>query len=64
MNKNFYCYSHQLMRFLKLQGISYMYYGFHSNGNKYWVFHSTDELNQSLTKWTIYKGIFPAAKEV
>lgn len=56
--KNFYCYSSKLMKFLKLQGQHYLYAGKHPNGNTYWVFAPSEELNKNLTKWELYKKTF------
>lgn len=57
-NKYFYCYSLKLKNFLKLQDIRYYYEAKHSNGNRYWIFISSDELNEALTDWNKYKQIF------
>lgn len=57
-NKYFYCYSLKLKNFLKLQGISYYYEAKHSNGNRYWTFISSNQLNEALTNWNKYKQIF------
>lgn len=59
MKKYFYCYSYQLMNFLKLQNEHYIKIGKHSNGNKYWVFLPSERLNNNLTKWNLYKKAFP-----
>lgn len=54
----FYCYSYQLKNFLKLQGINYRYRAKHSNGNRYWAYPSSNQLNIALTNWNKYKKIF------
>ena len=54
----FYCYSYKLMRFLKLQNENYIFKGKHPNGNQYWVFKSSDNLNKQLEKWKLYKITF------
>ena len=51
----FYCYSYKLMRFLKLQNESYIFKGKHPNGNQYWVFKSSDNLNKQLDTSYLYK---------
>lgn len=58
MEKVFYCYSIQLKNFLKLQGLRYEGKGKHKNGNTFWTFISSDELNAALAKWTVYKAHF------
>lgn len=55
----FYCYSYNLKNFLKLQGIFYTHQYKHTNGNRYWVYKSSSQLNKALTKWDIYKKTFP-----
>lgn len=54
----FYCYSYKLMKFLKLQDERYIFKGKHPNGNQYWVFKPSEELNKNLTKWELYKKTF------
>lgn len=56
--KYFYCYSLKLKNFLKLQGINYSYQSKHNNGNRYWTFISSNELNKALNDWNKYKQIF------
>lgn len=56
--KYFYCYSLKLKNFLKLQGINYTYVAKHNNGNKYWTYIPSGELNNALDNWNIYKKIF------
>lgn len=58
MNKYFYCYSYKLMKFLKLQNECYIFKGKHPNGNQYWAFKSSEELNKKLDKWNLYKITF------
>ena len=58
MDNYFYCYSYKLMRFLKLQDENYIFKGIHPNGNQYWVFKTSDNLNKSLTNWNLYKQTF------
>ena len=58
MKQYFYCYSYKLMKFLKLQDERYIFKGKHPNGNQYWVFKSSEELNKKLTKWELYKITF------
>ena len=54
----FYCYSLKLKNFLKLQGINYYYVARHRNGNRYWTFIPSKELNNALSDWNKYKQIF------
>lgn len=46
------------MKFLKLQDEKYIFKGKHPNGNQYWVFLSSDHLNNNLSKWNLYKKNF------
>lgn len=59
----FYCYSLQLKNFLKLQGFTYLVQTKHKNGNRIWLFKSTPQLNESLTKWNKYKYVFGLSEE-
>ena len=56
--KYFYCYPYKLKNFLKLQGLGYCYEARHSNGNRYWTYISSEQLENALTKWNLYKQIF------
>lgn len=58
MSKYFYCYSYKLMKFLKLQNEHYIFKEKHPNGNTYWAFSSSDELNKKLSNWNLYKQTF------
>lgn len=63
-NNFFYCYSLQLLRFLKLQGISYIYKSKHKKtGNTFWVFNRDAALDKSLEAWESYKKYFWKEKE-
>ena len=55
----FYCYSYNLKNFLKLQGIFYIHQFQHNNGNRYWVYKSSSQLNEALSQWDVYKKTFP-----
>lgn len=55
----FYCYSYDLKNFLKLQKIFYVCQYKHRNGNKYWLYRSSNKLNSALTQWNLYKKTFP-----
>jgi hypothetical protein len=46
------------MKFLKLQNECYIFKGKHPNGNQYWAFESSEELNKKLDKWNLYKITF------
>ena len=46
------------MKFLKLQDENYIFKGKHPNGNHYWVFRGSEELNKKLDNWMLYKKIF------
>lgn len=59
MDKYFYCYSYQLMKFLNFNDIKYIKQKRHNNGNRYWVYESNDLLNNKLSDWNLYKKIFP-----
>jgi hypothetical protein len=55
--KYFYCYSYKLMRFLKLMDERYAFAGKHPNGNTFWAFPASPELNKKLTQWKEFKHI-------
>jgi hypothetical protein len=54
MSKHFYCYSYPLKEFLLAGGQNSIVAGIHPKTNKkYWVFESTDQLNNLLTEWKL-----------
>lgn len=53
----FYCYSYKLMKFLKLLDEKYEYAGKHPNGNTFWAYKSSAELNKKLDWWKAFKQI-------
>lgn len=53
--KYFYCYSYKLMKFLHLLNEKYEFAGKHPNGNTFWAFLITEELNDKLKKWDTFK---------
>ena len=55
--KYFYCYSYKLMRFLKLLDEKYTYAGKHTNGNTFWAYETTPELNKKLGYWDTFKKL-------
>lgn len=55
--KYFYCYSYKLMKFLQLLDEKYEYAGKHSNGNTFWAFPSSNNLNKKLEQWQTFKNI-------
>lgn len=57
-NNSFFCYSIKLKDFLKLQGLRYADTGMHHNGNLYWRFTKSEELDNALRKWNKYKEVF------
>lgn len=55
--KYFYCYSFKLMKFLQLLDEKYEYAGKHPNGNTFWAYPSTTDLNKKLEMWKEFKNI-------
>lgn len=52
MNRYFYCYSYNLKRFLKSNGLSFITAAVNMNTyKKYWVFEGTEKLNELLDVW-------------
>lgn len=52
MNKHFYCYSWPLKEFLCSNGEISVVSGLHpKTQKKYWVFESSEKLNNLLTEW-------------
>lgn len=67
MSKNnmFYCYSYQLMLFLKLQNINYKNKFKCKNEKHCWIYEPNPQLSQALTDWNVYKKSFlNSSKEV
>ena len=58
MDKYFYCYSYKLMRFLKLEDISYIKILRHKNGKRIWLYDYNKALCEKLEKWNKYKQYF------
>lgn len=57
--RKFYCYSLGLKNFLKLQKINYESCCRHlKTGKHFWVYSSSEALDQALANWDIYKKTF------
>ena len=55
-NKYFYCYSYNMMCFLKSYGFRYVYKGFNYNSkSRYYLFNKSEDLDKAISIWNTIK---------
>ena len=55
-NKYFYCYSYNMMCFLKSYGFRYICKGFNYNSkSRYYLFHKSKDLDKAIVIWNTIK---------